>query len=272
MSSHPRRPASKSSVSRHRPVASRPSETPAASGELASIARALSRLGYCSRSQAETLVSNGRVSVNGKTETRLNRRVHLQQDTLAVDGQPVQAVQHIYLMLNKPRGIVTSASDEQGRSTVYDLLDDPSLPWLGPVGRLDKASEGLLLLSNDTRWAAALTDPASHLDKLYHVQIDRVADAALLAALKTGVASPDGRLQAKGAEILRSGEKNSWLAITLDEGKNRHIRRLLEAHGIATLRLVRVAIGPLQLGELGKGQFRALTAEELAQIRQRLQR
>ncbi|MBE9609717.1 rRNA pseudouridine synthase [Chitinilyticum litopenaei] len=236
------------------------------------MARALSRLGYCSRSQAEALVLAGRVSVNGRRETNLNRRVSLAQDQLSVDGTAVSARQHVYLMLNKPRGYVTTASDEQGRQTVYDLLNDPALPWLGPVGRLDMASEGLLLLSNDTRWAARLTDPASHLDKLYHVQIDCVADTELLARLESGIAAPEGLLRAKHAALLRQGEKNSWLAITLDEGRNRHIRRLLEAHGIATLRLVRVAIGPLQLGQLGKGSYRALSTAELQQLEQALGR
>ncbi|WP_028455287.1 pseudouridine synthase [Chitinilyticum litopenaei] len=248
------------------PRPTRPAPPSGQSSDIASIARALSRLGFCSRSQAEALVLAGRVTLNGRTERDLGRRVHVQKDRLHVDGQPVTASRHVYLMLNKPRGIVTTASDEQGRATVYDLLDMQALPWLGPVGRLDKASEGLLLLSNDTRWAARLTDPASHLDKIYHVQIDQLADDALLARLHAGVDSPEGRLAVKHAEVLRQGEKNSWLAITLDEGRNRHIRRLLEAHGIATLRLVRVAIGPLRLADLGKGQSRALGQEELAAL------
>ncbi len=166
--------------------------------------------------------------------------------------------------MNKPRGIVTTASDEKSRATVYTLLD-PALPWVGPVGRLDKASEGLLLLTNDSEWAAKIADPASHLDKKYHVQVDRVADAELLARITRGdtvegeSAEP---LCAKASRLLRHGGKNSWIEITLDEGKNRQIRRLLEALRVQVLRLVRVSIGPLELGELKKGSVRRLTAEE----------
>ena len=132
-----------------------------------------------------------------------------------------------------------------------------------PVGRLDKASEGLLLFTNDTAWASRITDPASHLEKVYHVQINCLASSALVQRLLQGV-SPEGELlNARGVRILRQGEKNSWLEIVLDEGKNRHIRRLIEAIGQTVLRLVRVAIGPLTLGDLPKGQVRFLTEKEV---------
>jgi len=168
-------------------------------------------------------------------------------------------------MLNKPRGIVTTASDEKNRQTVYDCLD-PSLPWVGPVGRLDKASEGLLLLTNDSESSARILTPETHLEKTYHVQIARIADDGLVAVITQGVRTREGdRLGAKAARILRVGDKNSWLEIVLDEGKNRHIRRMLEALDIEVLRLVRVAIGPLVLGELAKGSSRSLSrAEKLA--------
>lgn len=200
-------------------------------------------------------------------------------DRIEVDGSPIDRTPAIYLVMNKPRGVVTTASDEKGRETVYDLLE-PGLPWLGPVGRLDKASEGLLLLTNDSKWAAKITEPSRHLDKKYHVQVDCVADAGLLARITRGrtvegdsVASravkgnqgkdePGGHLRAKEARLLRHGTKNSWLQITLDEGRNRQIRRLLEALGIGVLRLVRVSIGPLELGDLKKGAVRRLTPEE----------
>jgi len=128
---------------------------------------------------------------------------------------------------------------------------------------LDKASEGLLLLTNDSEWAARITDPTSHLDKRYHVQIDVVADSRILEALQRGIEIPNGEiLNAKRVSLLRSGEKHSWLEIVLDEGKNRQIRRILDALGIEVLRLVRVSIGPLQLGELRKGAHRPLRREE----------
>jgi len=191
------------------------------------------------------------------------------QDRIEVDGSPLDKQPAIYLIMNKPRGVVTTAADERGRETVYDLLE-PGLPWVGPVGRLDKASEGLLLLTNDSEWAAKITEPSSHLDKKYHVQVDRVADADLFAKIDRGFAVEGnvrerGRsehLRAKEARLLRHGDKNSWLEITLDEGKNRQIRRLLEALEVRVLRLVRVSIGPLELGALKKGSVRRLTPEE----------
>jgi 23S rRNA pseudouridine2605 synthase len=172
-------------------------------------------------------------------------------------------VARVYLAMNKPRGVVTTAADEKGRETVYDLLDTARLPWLAPVGRLDKASEGLLLLTNDTAWAARLTNPESHVDKTYHVQIDALPDAALLAALTDGIVDRGETIGAKAVRELRRGDRNAWLEIVLDEGRNRQIRRLLAAHGILVLRLVRVAIGALKLGELGKGEWRALTDDEV---------
>ena len=145
-------------------------------------------------------------------------------------------------------------------------LDDPALPPLFPVGRLDRASEGLLLFTNDTRWAARLLAPTSHVDKVYHVRIDRVPDAALLAALAQGVDDAGERLAAKAARVLRHGERTGWLEIALDEGRNRHIRRMLGALGVEVTRLVRVAIGSVALGDLAKGRWRRLDAAEVAAL------
>jgi 23S rRNA pseudouridine2605 synthase len=147
------------------------------------------------------------------------------------------------------------------------LLQDAGLPWLGPVGRLDRASEGLLLLSNDTVWAAGLTEPRHHVDKTYHVQVDRRPDDAVLTSLRAGVLDAGERLDAVAVRVLREGEKNAWLEIVLDEGRNRHIRRLLAAHDIGVLRLIRVAVGSLVLGELAKGQWRHLSADEVQSLR-----
>ena len=215
------------------------------------------------------MIRAGRVTLNKRIVRDPERPARMPQDRIEVDGLPLDKQPAIYLILNKPRGVVTTASDEKGRETVYDLLE-PGLPWVGPVGRLDKASEGLLLLTNDSEWAAKITEPTCHLEKKYHVQVDCVADDDLLARITRGCAvegsSGDGEggehLRAKGARLLRHGDKNSWLEITLDEGKNRQIRRLLEAQGVRVLRLVRVSIGPLELGDLKKGSVRRLTAEE----------
>jgi 23S rRNA pseudouridine2605 synthase len=165
-------------------------------------------------------------------------------------------------MLNKPRGIVTTAVDEQGQNTVYSCLDR-DLPWLAPVGRLDKASEGLLLLTNDSEWAAKILAPDSHLDKTYHVQVGGPADTLFCESLVKGLTSADGQvLRMKRARVLRVGQRNVWLEVGLDEGKNRHIRRMMAQLGREVLRLIRVGIGPLTLGELPKGASRPLTAAE----------
>jgi 23S rRNA pseudouridine2605 synthase len=226
------------------------------------LARALSKLGFCSRAQAVQLIRAGKVRVNGARRRDPETPVRLGKDRIDVDGQAITAREKIYLALNKPRGIVTTASDEKGRDTVYSLLD-ADLPWVAPVGRLDKASEGLLLLTNDSEWGARVTAPETHLDKTYHVQIGKVADAALIDTLKNGVHTKEGdTLGVKAASLLRKGKRNSWLEIVLDEGKNRHIRRMLETLSIEVLRLIRVAIGPFALGDLAKGVVRPMTPEE----------
>jgi 23S rRNA pseudouridine2605 synthase len=226
------------------------------------LARALSKLGYCSRSQAVRLIRAGKVRLNGGIRRDPETPVRIGEDRIEVDGQLVGAAAKVYLMLNKPRGIVTTADDEKGRDTVYRFLGE-EIPWIAPVGRLDKASEGLLLLTNDSEWAARITAPETHLDKTYHVQIGRIADGELVDSLKKGVQAKDGELLlVKDASLLRHGERNSWLEIILDEGKNRHIRRIVEALGIEVLRLMRVAIGPLALGDLAKSGVREITSAE----------
>lgn len=184
-------------------------------------------------------------------------------DQLSVDGERVKSVNCVYVLFNKPRGLVVSKTDEKGRATIYTALASAGLPWLGPVGRLDKASEGVLLLSNDTTWTAGITDPCTHLTKTYHVQVVGQPDAEALSAMLSGISDKGDLLKARKATVLREGEKNAWLEIVLDEGRNRHIRRLLAALGHDVLRLIRVAIGPLPLGELAKGQWRHLTMDEV---------
>jgi 23S rRNA pseudouridine2605 synthase len=236
------------------------------------LARALSKLGYCSRQQAVELIRQGKVRLNGSTPKNPETPVRLGTDRIEVHGQSLKSAEKIYLMLNKPRGIITSASDEKGRETVYSLLPS-NQPWLAPVGRLDKASEGLLLFTNDSEWNARLTNPATHLDKTYHVQIAAVVGPDLVESLQRGIETPRSEiLRSKQARILRAGEKNSWLEITLDEGKNRQIRRMLDALGIEVLRLIRVSIGPLELGDLPKSAHRTLTSTELSSLEREMSR
>ncbi|KAA2286297.1 pseudouridine synthase [Arenimonas fontis] len=234
------------------------------------LARVLSRLGLCSRSQAARWVTEGRVAVNGRLVRDPEYPVRQERDRLDLDGRPVRAAEPVYVALNKPRGLVTTTRDERGRDTVYRCLEGADLPWLAPVGRLDRASEGLLLMSNDPGWAAAITEPATGPDKTYHVQVDRVPDAGLAARLLEGKRCAGEHLAVKAARVLRSGGRTAWLEIVLDEGRNRHIRRLLAAEELTVLRLVRVAIGPLPLGGLAKGAWRRLElreAELLAPVR-----
>ena len=208
----------------------------------------------------------GRVRVDGAIIREVNHRVVPESVVIEVDGARVAKVAPVYLALNKPRGLVTTRSDPQARGTVYDCLAGAVLPFVGPVGRLDKASEGLLLLTNDTRWGDSIISPASHVQKTYHAQVRGQPDEATLGRLAAGVVEPatGERLDVVRLALLRVGSRSScWLEIVLDEGKNRHIRRLLAVEGLETLRLVRIAIGPLTLGTLAKGAWRHLTSDEV---------
>jgi 23S rRNA pseudouridine2605 synthase len=231
------------------------------------LARTLSKLGYCSRSQAEKLVATGVVTVNGLIRRDPEFRTFANIDKITVGGQPVVADDKLYVVFNKPRGLVTTRNDEIGRDTIYSVIADPKVRKLSAVGRLDKASEGLLLLTNDSSWANAITDPDSHVDKTYHVQINAILSPDQIQKVTAGVVDENGeRLAAASVIELRRGEKNSWLEIVLDEGKNRQIRRLLAAFEVEVLRLLRVGVGSLQLGTLSKGQWRYLSANEVREL------
>jgi 23S rRNA pseudouridine2605 synthase len=236
------------------------------------LARALSKLGFCSRSTAFDLIRAGKVRLNGNVHRDPESPVYMDKDRLEVNRRALVAESRVYLMLNKPRGVVTTASDEKNRQTVYAFLPG-DIPWIAPVGRLDKASEGLLLLTNDSEWSARVLAPATHLDKIYHVQVATVAEAELLESMRKGVKTREGDfLRAKSVHILRGGKRNTWLEVVLDEGKNRHIRRMLAEFGIGVLRLIRISIGPLSLGNLPKGSCRSLTSEEIQALDQAVNR
>jgi 23S rRNA pseudouridine2605 synthase len=230
------------------------------------LARVLSKLGVCSRSEAAGRIAAGRVTVEGRVIRDAEFPVVRGKHRIAIDGVDVTAGERIHLMLNKPRGLVTSARDERDRDTVYRCFDGAGLPWIAPVGRLDKASEGLLLFSNDPEWAARITDPEAGPHKAYHVQVDRIPDPSLLARLLTGTIVDEETLRVQSVELLRQGEKNAWLEIVLDEGRNRQIRRLLAAFDLGVLRLIRVSIGQLLLGDLPKGHWRRLSPDEIVAL------
>jgi 23S rRNA pseudouridine2605 synthase len=230
---------------------------------LVSLVRALSKLGFCTRTEAVALIRGGRVKLNGRVCTDPTHRILLKKNRIAVDGRLVTAASGTYIMLNKPRGVVTTRSDEHDRDTVYSCLPDPQPQHLIPVGRLDKASEGLLLLTNDTAWAARILDPRSHIEKIYDVHIDRLPDPKLLRRMVDGVRTKEGEtLSFKRVRVLRQAPKTAWLEVILEEGRNRHIRRVLEALDTGVLRLIRTAIGSLTLGELPKGHSRPLSTKE----------
>jgi 23S rRNA pseudouridine2605 synthase len=250
----------KSTDTRRQPV---PGTTPGT----VSVPRALSKLGFCSRTQGERLVASGRVRVNGTVVRDASLRIRPERDQIEVDGTLIAHVEHVYVMLNKPRGLVTTMDDPQGRATIYACLEGAKLPFITPVGRLDKASEGLLLLTNDSRWSARLLAPSSHVDKVYHVQVRGADLTSVVDRVTAGVVehSTGEMLQVKSIALLRTGSRSgAWFEVVLDEGKNRQVRRIFAELGVEVLRLVRVAIGSLALGDLSKGAWRLLTDEERA--------
>jgi 23S rRNA pseudouridine2605 synthase len=222
------------------------------------------------------MIAAGQARLDGRITRDPERLVTFGVSKIEVAGKSVAASGKIYLAMNKPRGVVTTTRDEKGRKTVYELLTK-DLSWVAPVGRLDKASEGLIFLTNDSEWAAKIASPESHVEKTYHVQVAAKADEDLLDQLRRGVRTNGEVLRVKRAAIVRIGQKNTWLEIVLGEGKNRQIRRLLAAFDIEVLRLIRIAIGTFELGGLAKGQWRELThAEktaldrEVGEVRRRL--
>ena len=275
------------------------------------VARVISKRGFCSRSQAENLVREGHVSLHGKI-VRDSDTPARENDEICVDGKPVKASEFVYFMMNKPRGYVTTASDEKGRATVMDLFREQysklfpgkPVPHISPVGRLDAASEGILLFTNDTAWANDLTEPQkkngdsgteagmtnkdvilspstssgtlpnrvgepaepsyTHL-KIYRVQVNGHPTAEQLSQMEAGFnvpprvfGEPEEFMHAERATLHSSGEKNCWLEITLDEGKNREIRRMLAKLGYEVLRLVRIKFCNYELGDLKQGEIREI--------------
>jgi 23S rRNA pseudouridine2605 synthase len=230
----------------------------------------LAAAGVASRRKAEQLISSGRVSVNGKTVTELGTKADPAADTITVDGKPLQPPQRfVYFLLNKPKGYVTTVSDPEGRPTVMQLLGN--LPErVYPVGRLDYASEGLLLLTNDGALAQQLTKAASHVPKTYHVKISGQPEEQAIQRLRNGVTitlDDNRRVKTSPAKIrLLESASNPWYEVTLIEGRNRQIRRMFQSVGFLVEKIKRVQLGPLTLN-VPPGKFRPLTERELSQLK-----
>lgn len=239
------------------------------SGKHYGVARILNKRGFCSRSAAEKLVRENRVRLNGKFVCNPETPAK-ESDKIEVDGNLVEQNSFVYFAMNKPRGIVTTASDERGRKTVMDILRGKISVHIFPVGRLDKASEGLLLLTNDTQFADKILAPETHFEKEYRVQVSRIPSDEEMLAMRKGLLVPPrvfGEdpefMQMADVKIFRTNEeKNSgWIDVILREGKNREIRRILKTFGIEVLRLIRVRIGNWTLGDLKPGEIRRLSLD-----------
>ncbi|HEY8232351.1 MAG TPA: pseudouridine synthase [Vicinamibacteria bacterium] len=236
-----------------------------------SLARALSKLGVCSRSEAERWIADGRVRVRGRTCRSPRRRVDPERDAIVVDGRRVsEGVERVVIALHKPVGLVTTRVDPRGRPTVYDALQ--GLPrWVFPVGRLDRDSSGLLVFTNDHRLGQQLTSPEAHVPKTYHVRVRGVPDAGALAALRDGTTLDDGVTTRPAAVRVIGAARGDdapscWLEIVLTEGRNRQLRRMGAAVGHEVVELVRVAIGAFRLGALAPGEWRELAPAEVAEL------
>lgn len=234
-------------------------------GERVRLQKYISACGVMSRRAAEQCITDGRVSVNGETAS-LGCNIIPGRDVVEIDGVRVKpAEKYLTVMLNKPRGYVTTLSDELGRRTVAELVESYGIR-LNPVGRLDRDSEGLLLMTNDGELLNHLTHPRYSLPKLYRVTVGSAATPEQIAKLRAPMTLDGYRLQRVGLKIVRAEENRTVLEMTLHEGRNRQIRRMCEAVGLEVVRLRRVAIGKLHIGSLRPGESKPLTDEQLAYL------
>lgn len=224
--------------------------------------RALSKLGATSRSEARQLVRNGRVTVDGRAVTDPLLPVVPETARFEIDGLPVRRPESRTVLLHKPRGVVTTRSDPEGRPTVYGCLAGLEAHVV-PVGRLDAATTGLLLLTNDTRFADWVTDPAHAVPRVYLVTVRGELAEPTARRLEAGLEESGERLAARAVAVRKRSRRETHLVVELTEGKNREIRRLLAAAGHEVTRLKRVAFGGLELGDLPPGKWREVTREEL---------
>lgn len=233
---------------------------------LKTLDRVLSKAGLASRTEARSWIGSGRVAVNGKLIQTPDHWVDLERDTITLDGKPLQSVEGRYILLYKPKGFLTTYKDPEGRPTVYDLLKDVK-QFVGTVGRLDLDSSGLLLLTNDNALAEALTNPERKIPKTYLVKASTLLSDEQLKKLAAGVDLSDGPTRPATVVRQRDSEKYTFLEITITEGRNRQVRRMLEAVESKVLKLVRTKLGPLTLEGLQIGKWRELKPDEVVKLR-----
>lgn len=234
--------------SRHRPIKT--------------LERVISKAGLGSRTDARSWISEGRIRVNGKIVRNPDQWLDLARDRVTLDGKPLRAAAKIYILLYKPKGYLTTWNDPEGRPTVYDLIRDAGT-WLSPVGRLDLDTSGLLLLTNDNQFAERITNPDHKVPKTYLVKTSSLLSDDQLSRLAAGVELKDGPTRPAQVKRLRDSARYTFLEITIGEGRNRQVRRMIEAVGSKVLKLVRTAIGPIRIGDLPIGRWRALTPQEV---------
>ena len=235
--------------------------------------RVLSRMGLASRTAAREMIQAGRLRVNGRVVRDPDCWVRPQRDVVLLDGRRLRAARKLYLLFYKPRGVITSHGDPAGRDTIYRYLDSLGErgKWVAPVGRLDKDTSGLLLLTNDTEFADFVTSPESAVPKTYLVKTSGLMADYAIARLAAGVEMKRGDFaKPLGVRRVEDRGKYTWLEVVLTEGKNREVRRMIEAVGFKVLKLVRTRIGPLTLQGLEVGKWRELTHREVTALRQHL--
>jgi len=233
---------------------------------LKTLERVLSKAGVGSRVDARSWVHAGRVQVNGKVIRNPDQWIDMQRDRVRFDGKPLVARERLYLLLYKPTGYLTTYRDPDGRPTVYDLIADVGT-FLSPVGRLDLDTSGLLLMTNDNRFAERVTNPLSHVPKTYLVKASMLLSDAQLQRLRDGIDLADGPTRPAVVARVRDSAKYTHFEITLTEGRNRQVRRMVEALDAKVLKLVRVKVGPITIGKLPIGKWRLLTPAEVAAFR-----
>lgn len=229
----------------------------------------LARAGFGSRRFCEQLIREGRVTVNGQVIRELGSKAVAQKDRIRVNGQPlVLETEKVYLMLHKPAGYVTTLHDPEGRKKAIDLFPREKLPRIFPVGRLDYQSEGLLLFTNDGNLMQTLLHPSKEITKVYQAKVKGKISETERRKLSQGITLPEGKTLPARVKFLKAAEKNSWIEMEIKEGRYRQIRRMCEQIGHPVLRLIRVALGPLNLGNLKVGAFRSLTSKEVKTLKE----